>query len=132
MKSARQKSEHVIIVLWRHPEVFVHASPLVDPADGFHRQHGAKPGPSVQRFKTGSLRADEHAPADQAAMPVVEGIEHRLGRGATSKTVPTPLPPGTLCCVEHQQVIGAALQDLAGDCLLAAHGIQRHDAVRQR
>jgi hypothetical protein len=32
---------------------------------------------------------------------------------------------------EHQQVIGAALQDLASDRLLATHGIQRHDAVLQ-
>src|SRR5829696_8435027 len=43
----------------------------VDTADGFHRQHGAQPGPSAQRFQTGSLRADEHTPADQAAMAVV-------------------------------------------------------------
>jgi hypothetical protein len=33
--------------------------------------------------------------------------------------------------LEHQQVIGAPLQDPVGDCLLAAHGIQRHDAVLQ-
>src|SRR3954469_12757512 len=30
----------------------------IDTADGFHRQHGAQPGPSAQRFQTGSLRAD--------------------------------------------------------------------------
>jgi hypothetical protein len=64
------------------------------------------------------------------AMTVVEGIEHR--RGVAGKTVPTPSPPGTPCCVEHQQVIGAPIEDLAGDRLLAAHGIQRHDAVLQR
>src|SRR3954470_3616016 len=33
--------------------------------------------------------------------------------------------------LEHQQVIGTPVEDLAGDRLLAAHGIQRHDAVRQ-
>ena len=64
-------------------------------------------------------------------MTVVEGIEDRPGRGATSKTVPTPSPPGTPCCVEHQQVIGAPIEDLVGDRLLTAHGIQGHDAVFQ-
>ena len=33
--------------------------------------------------------------------------------------------------LEHQQVIGTPIEDLAGDRLLAAHGIQRHDAVLQ-
>jgi hypothetical protein len=33
--------------------------------------------------------------------------------------------------LEQQQVIGTPVEDLAGDCLLAAHGIQRHDAVLQ-
>jgi hypothetical protein len=41
------------------------------------------------------------------------------------------LPPETLCCVEPQPVIGTPLQDPAGDRLLAAHGIQRHDAILQ-
>src|SRR3954464_14719993 len=40
----------------------------VDTADGFHRQHGAQPGPSAQRFQTGGLRADEHTPTDRPAM----------------------------------------------------------------
>src|SRR3954452_20114829 len=108
-----------------------------DPADGFHRQHGAQPGPGVQRLQGGSLRADEHAPADQAAMAVVEGIEHRPGRGAAGKTVPlaTLLHRQERLAViglEHQQVIGASFQDLVGDRLLAAHGVQGHDAVLQR
>src|SRR3954447_18895504 len=33
--------------------------------------------------------------------------------------------------LEHQQVIGAPLQDPAGDRLLVAHGVQGHDAVLQ-
>ena len=33
--------------------------------------------------------------------------------------------------LEHQQVIGTPVEDLASDRLLAAHGIQRHDAVLQ-
>src|SRR4051812_23701566 len=69
-------------------------------------------------------------------MAVVEGIEHRLGRGATSKTVPlaTLLYRQERLAViglEHQQVISAPLQDPVGNRLLTAHGIQRHDAVRQ-
>src|SRR4051812_39343404 len=58
----------------------------VDPADGFHRQHGAQPGPSAQRFQTGGLRAGEHTPTDQAAM-AVEGVEDRPARGAAGETV---------------------------------------------
>src|SRR3982750_2962941 len=54
----------------------------VETADGFHRQHGAQPGPSAQRFQTGGLRADEHTPTDQPAMAVVESIEDRAARGA--------------------------------------------------
>src|SRR3954466_5971330 len=34
--------------------------------------------------------------------------------------------------LETQQVVGPARQDLLGDCGLAAHGVQRHDAVFQR
>jgi hypothetical protein len=56
-------------------------------------------------------------------MTVVEGVEYRLGRGVAGKTVPTPSPPGTPCCVEHQQVIGTPIEDLASDRLLAAHGV---------
>src|SRR3954454_1793744 len=59
----------------------------VDTANGFHCQHGAQPGPSAQRFQIGSLRADEHTPADQAAMAVVEGIEDRPARGAAGEAV---------------------------------------------
>ena len=33
--------------------------------------------------------------------------------------------------LEHQQVIGAPIEDLVGDRLLTAHGIQGHDAVFQ-
>ena len=69
-------------------------------------------------------------------MTVVEGIEHRLGRGVAGKTVPlaTLLHRQERLAViglEHQQVIGTPIEDLAGDRLLAAHGIQRHDAVLQ-
>src|SRR3954467_12935605 len=106
----------------------------VDPADGFHCQHGPQPGPSAQRFQTGGLRADEHTPADQAAMAVVKGIEDRPARGAAGETVLLTTPPArpkrrALIGLEDQQIIGVPFQDPAGDRLLAAHGIQRHDAV---
>src|SRR4051794_41962796 len=70
-------------------------------------------------------------------MAVVEGIEHRPRRGAAGKTVPlaTLLHRQERLAViglEHQQVIGASFQDLVGDRLLAAHGVQGHDAVLQR
>src|SRR5215212_8524366 len=103
----------------------------VDPADGFHRQHGAQPGPSAQRFQTGSLRADEHTPADQAAMAVIEGIEGWPAGGAAGETLlltTRPYRPKRLALIslEDQQIIGVPFQDLASDRLLAAHGIQRH------
>jgi hypothetical protein len=70
-------------------------------------------------------------------MAVVEGIEHRLGRGVTSKTVLLATlfyrhERLAVIGLEHQQVIGAPLQDPVGDYLLAAQGVQRHNAVRQR
>src|SRR4051794_7578760 len=108
----------------------------VDTADGFHRQHGAQPGPSAQRFQTGGLRADEHTPTDQPAMAVVEGIEDRPARGAAGEAVllTTLLYRQkrlALIGLEDQQIIRVPVQDLASDRLLAAHGIQRHDAVLQ-
>src|SRR5215212_4719289 len=108
----------------------------VDTANGFHRQHGAQPGPSAQRFQTGSLRADEHTPTNQAAMAVIEGIEDRPAGGAAGETVLLITRPYrqkrlALVGLEDQQIIGVPFQDPAGDRLLAAHGIQSHDAVLQ-
>src|SRR4051794_5743353 len=108
----------------------------VDTADGFHRQHGAQPGPSAQRFQTGSLRAGEHTPTDQAAVAVVEGIEDRPARGAAGETgllTTRPYRPKRLALIglEDQQIIRVPFQDPASDRLLAAHGIQSHDAVLQ-
>ncbi len=108
----------------------------IDTMDGLHRQHSAQPGPGAQRFQVGGSRADEHAPADQAAMVVVEGVEHRRGHGAASKAVPlaTLLYRRERLAViglDDQRVIGTPIEDLASDCRLAAHGIQRHDAVLQ-
>src|SRR3954447_4001825 len=83
-----------------------------------------------------TLRAGEHTPTDQAAVAVVEGIEDRPARGAAGETVPlTTLPYRqkrlALIGLEDQQIIRVPVQDPASDRLLAAHGIQRHDAVLQ-
>jgi hypothetical protein len=69
-------------------------------------------------------------------MTVIEGVEHRLGRGTAGETMllATLLHRQERLAViglEPQQVIGAALQDLVGDRLLTAHGIHGHDAVFQ-
>src|SRR4051812_7945883 len=101
----------------------------IDTADGFHRQHGAQPGPSAQRFQTGSLRADEHTPTDQPAMAVVEGIEGRPARGAAGETGLLTTRPDrpkrrALIGLEDQQIIRVPFQDPASDRLLAAHGMQ--------
>src|SRR3954469_2276732 len=101
-----------------------------DPADGFHRQHGAQPGPRAQRFQAGSLRADERTPTDQAAMAVVKGIEDRPARGAAGETGLLTTRPYrqkrlALIGLEDQPIIRVPFQDPASDRLLAAHGIQR-------
>jgi hypothetical protein len=67
-------------------------------------------------------------------MTVVEGIEHRRGAAGETMLVATLLYRQKRLAViglEHQQVIGLPLQDLASDRLLAAHGVQRHDAILQ-
>src|ERR671921_2426578 len=49
----------------------------VDAADRLHRQHGAEIGPVAQRLELPGGGAHEDAPADQAAVAFVEGVEHR-------------------------------------------------------
>jgi hypothetical protein len=67
-------------------------------------------------------------------MTVIEGVEHRRGTaGETVLLATLPHRPKRFAMIglEPQPVIGAALQDLVGDRLLTAHGIQGHDAVFQ-
>src|SRR4051794_26846705 len=49
----------------------------VDAADRLDRQHGAEIGPVAQRLELSDGRAHEDASADQAAVALVEGVEHR-------------------------------------------------------
>src|SRR3954468_22693010 len=49
----------------------------VDAADRLDRQHGAEIGPVAQLLELSDGRAHEDASADQAAVALVEGVEHR-------------------------------------------------------
>src|SRR3954464_1556906 len=49
----------------------------VDAADRLDRQHGAEIGPVAQRLELSDGRAHQDASADQAAVALVEGVEHR-------------------------------------------------------
>src|SRR3954469_4470437 len=48
-----------------------------DAADRLHRQHRGQLGPAIQGLELPSGGAHEDAPADQAAVALVEGVEHR-------------------------------------------------------
>ncbi len=70
-------------------------------------------------------------------MRLVKGVTSGPLRSATAETslvemLDYGLVAQRVIGLENQQVVGPACQDLLGDCGLAAHGIQRHDAVFQR
>src|SRR5215213_1185520 len=57
-----------------------------DAADRLHRRHGAEIGPAAQGLEPPDGGAHEDAPADQAAVALVKGVEHR-------PTTPDDRPP---------------------------------------
>src|SRR5919206_2664525 len=69
-------------------------------------------------------------------MRLVEGVTSGPLQSATAEAGLVEMPGYSLVAqrvigLENQQVVGPARQDLLGDCGLAAHGVQRHDAVLQ-
>lgn len=104
----------------------------IDLTDGFHGQDGLQAGPVAQRFQRGSIRADEHAAPDQAAVAIikfvmdrpVEGRAAETGRGAKLLDSSEFLP---LVRLERHQIIRPSLEDSGGDRPLAAHRIQGDD-----
>src|SRR3712207_1597897 len=56
-----------------------------DPAERLHRQHRGQLGPATQGLKLPGGWAREDAPADQAAVTFVEGIEHRPPSGPAAE-----------------------------------------------
>ena len=57
----------------------------VDAADRLDRQQRAQIGPAVQGLELFAGRAHEDAPADQAAVALVKGVEHRPAAGPAAE-----------------------------------------------
>ena len=84
--------------------------------DGFHGQDGLQAGPVAQRFQLGSVRADEHAAPNQAAVAIikfvmdwpVEGRAAETGRGAKLLDSGEFLP---LVGLERHEIISPSLED---------------------
>ena len=104
----------------------------IDMTDGFHSQDGLQAGPVAQRFQRGSIRADEHAAPNQAAVAIIKFVMDRpverraaeTGRDAKLLDSGEFLP---LVGFEHHQIISPSLEDPGGDRPLAAHRIQGDD-----
>src|SRR3954471_2830581 len=109
----------------------------VGAAQGLDGKNGVQVGPRPQRLQAGRLGAGEHPSTNQAAMRLVEGVPSGPLRSATAEAGLVEMLDDSLVAqrvigLETQQVVGPARQDLLGDGGLAAHGVQRHDAVLQR
>src|SRR4051794_17297509 len=70
-------------------------------------------------------------------MCLVEGVTSGTLRSATAETSLVEMLDYSfvgqrVIGLENQQVVGPTRQDSLGDCGLASHGVQRHDAVLQR
>src|SRR3954447_23479982 len=105
-----------------------------DAADRLHRQHGVEVGPVAQGFETLCRRVQEDAPADQAAVALLEGVEHRPAAGPAAEAgalevLAYRLEGAAVVGLERQEVVGVPGPDPLGGGLLAAHRVQRDDAA---
>ena len=106
----------------------------VDAADRLGRQQGAEMGRFVQGLELSDGRAHEDASADQAAVALVEGVEHRptagpaAGAGALGITA-RGLEGAAEVGLQPQKMVGTLRPDPRGDVLPKAHGIERHDGA---
>src|SRR3954452_14031043 len=108
----------------------------VDAPDRLDCENRTQVRPAVQGLEILDRRGHEDAPAHQAAVALVKGVEHRSPLASPAKTGLLELlahsPKGAAVIgLEHQEVVGALGPDLRGDVLLAAHGVQRHNATLQ-
>src|SRR5215211_5765705 len=104
--------------------------------DGLDCQNRTQIRPAVQGLEVLDRRGHEDAPADQATVTLVKGVEHWSTSGSPAKAGALELladsPKGAAVIgLEHQEIVGALGPDLRGDVLLAAHRIQRHNAALQ-
>src|SRR3954452_40762 len=106
----------------------------VDTADRLDRQQRAQIGPFVQRLELCASWAHENAPAHQATMAVVKGVESRPTGGTAAETSTFEM---SLCGLEgtaviglqRQEIVGALGPDPRGNVLLASHRVERHDGA---
>src|SRR5690242_14388206 len=105
-----------------------------DAADRLHGQYGVEVGPAAQGFEILCRRVHEDAPADQATVALLEGVEHRPAAGPAAEAGALEVlaygPEGAaMVGLQHQEVVGALRPDPFGDALLTAHRVQRDDAA---
>src|SRR5690349_24295718 len=105
-----------------------------DAADRLHRQYGVEVGPVAQGIEILCRRVHEDAPADQAAVALLEGVEHRPAAGPAAEAGALEVlaygPEGVAVIgLQYQEVVGAPGPDPLGDGLLAAHRVERDDAA---
>src|ERR671939_1869498 len=105
-----------------------------DAADRLHRQHRGQLGPATPGLELAGGWAREDAPADQAAVASVEGVEHRAPSGPAAEAgalevLAHGLEGAAVVGLQHQEIVGALGPDPPGDLLLAAHRVERHDAA---
>src|SRR3954454_8924162 len=108
----------------------------VDAPDRLHRQNRPQVRPAVQGLEVLDRRGHEDAPTDQATVALVKGVEHWSPLASPAKTGLLELLPHSpqvpaVIALASQEIVGALGPDLRGDVLLAAHGVQRHDAALQ-
>src|SRR3954447_15619244 len=86
----------------------------------------------MQRLELCDDRAHENAPAHQAAVAVVKGVESRPAAGAAAEASTfemslRSLERAAVIGLQRQEIIGALGPDPRGDVLLAPHRVERHD-----
>src|SRR5215210_3399054 len=106
----------------------------VNAADRLDCQQCAQIRPFMQRLKLSNGWAHENAPAHQAAMAIVKGVESRPAAGAAAEASTFEMSlrslEGTAVIgLQRQEIIGALRPDLRGDVLLAPHRVERHDGA---
>src|ERR1051325_798611 len=106
----------------------------IDAADRLDGQQRAQIGPFMQRLELCAGWAHEDAPAHQAAVTVIKGVESRPAAGAAAEASTFEM---SLCGLEgtaviglqRQEIIGALRPDPRGDVFLASHSVERHDGA---
>jgi hypothetical protein len=79
-------------------------------------------------------RVHEGAPADQTAVALLEGVEHRPAAGPEAEAgalevLAHRLEGAAMIGFQHQEIVGAPGPDPLGDLLLAAHRVQGDDTA---